>query len=89
MEGNNVANRRVFGENIERLIPKATWTSPNLESAFAKQTSSFGASCKKEQKKEIDPNGMPKTQMPSKGQQKLVRGEKPRDKLEGDQVEHL
>ncbi len=32
---------------------------------------------------------MPKTQMPSKGQQTLVGGEKPRDKLEGDQVEHL
>ncbi len=27
--------------------------------------------------------------MPSKGQQTLVGGEKPRDKLEGDQVEHL
>jgi hypothetical protein len=66
------------------MISKTTWTSSNLESAFARQTSSFGASCKKEQKKEIDPNGMPKTQMPSKGQQKLTGGEKPRDKLEGD-----
>jgi len=49
----------------------------------------FGASCKKEKKKEVDPNGMPKTQIPSKGQQKLVGREKPKDKLEGDQVEHL
>ncbi len=32
---------------------------------------------------------MPKTQIPSKGQQKLARREKPKDKLEGDQVEHL
>jgi hypothetical protein len=32
---------------------------------------------------------MPKTQMPSKGQQKVVGGEKPRDKLEDDHVEHL
>jgi hypothetical protein len=51
------------------MISKTTWTSSNLESAFARQTSLFVASCKKEQKKEIDPNGMPKTQMPSKGQQ--------------------
>jgi hypothetical protein len=32
---------------------------------------------------------MPKTQMLSKGQQKLAGGEKPKDKLEGDQVKHL
>jgi hypothetical protein len=44
---------------------------------------------KKKQMEEVDPNGMPKNQMPFKGQQKLARGEKPRDKLEGDQVKHL
>jgi hypothetical protein len=50
------------------MIPKATWTSTNLESVFLRQASSLGASCKKKQKKEIDLDGMLKTQMPSKGQ---------------------
>jgi hypothetical protein len=32
---------------------------------------------------------MPKTQMPSKGQQKLAGREKSKDKLQGDQIKHL
>jgi hypothetical protein len=52
------------------MIPKATWTSSNLESAFARQTSSFGASCKKEQKKEIDQMGCPKPKCHPKGSKK-------------------
>jgi hypothetical protein len=45
---------------------------------------------KKERKKERkDPNGMPKTLMPSDGQQKMVGGKKLGGKPKGDQVEHL
>jgi hypothetical protein len=37
------------------MIPKATWTSTNLESAFLKQASSLGASCKKKTKERYRP----------------------------------
>jgi hypothetical protein len=45
---------------------------------------------KKEEMKEVNPNGIPKTLISCEGQQKLMERKKPRDKLKGDQVvKHL
>jgi hypothetical protein len=46
-------------------------------------------SCKKERLKEINLNGMPKTLILSKGQQKSMGGKKPKGKLKNDQTKHL
>jgi hypothetical protein len=46
-------------------------------------------SCKKEIIKQANANGTPKTLISFKKQQKSVKGKKPKDKQEGDQVEHL
>ncbi len=39
-----------------------------------------------EEIKETNPNGMPETIIPSKGQQKLTKTKKLKGKLEGDQA---
>jgi len=44
---------------------------------------------KKEEIKEANPNGTPKTLISSKRQQKSIKGEKLGCKLEGDQAKHL
>jgi len=55
-EGNNKANKKVFGQNIKR-IPKATGASPKLKNASTWQTSSSHIYCKKDKEKEANPNG--------------------------------
>ncbi len=52
-----------------------------------KQTSKV--SCKKEVIKQANANGIPKTLISFEKQQKSVKGNKPKDKQEGDQVENL
>jgi hypothetical protein len=46
-------------------------------------------SCKKEEIKQENANGTPKTLILFKKQQKSIKGKKPKDKQKGDQVEHL
>jgi hypothetical protein len=46
-------------------------------------------SCKKEKIKQANANGTPKTLISFEKQQKSVKGKKPKDKQEGDKVEHL
>jgi hypothetical protein len=46
-------------------------------------------SCKKEEIKQSNANGTPKTLKSFEKQQKSIKGKKPKDKQEGDQVEHL
>jgi hypothetical protein len=73
-------------ENISQDI----WPSPNLENIFTQKTSLSNMSYKKEEMKEVNPNGTPKTLILCEGQQKLMRRKKPRDKLKGDQtIKHL
>lgn len=88
-EGMNKTKKKVSKQNTNRESQKLFGDPPNFKNTFTWWTSSSSTFCKKEEIKEANSNGMPKTQIPSKRQQKSMKEEKPRDKQKHYQTKHL
>jgi hypothetical protein len=78
----------LWAKHHERIL-EATSMSFNLRNVFACFTSSFKALLKREEVREDETKGNPKTLIPSSWVQKLVGWKKLKNKLKRDQATHL
>jgi len=78
----------LWAKHHERIL-EATSMSLNLKNFFACFTSSFKALLKREEVKENEPKGIPKTLIPSSWVKKLVGWKILKNKLKRDQATHL
>jgi len=78
----------LWAKHHERIL-EATSMFFNLKNVFACFTSSFKTPLKREEVKENEPKGIPKTLIPSSWVQKLVRWKKLKNKLKRDQATYV